>query len=450
MSIAAELAITNSQTDTGPPMPRSKFWNSPLAMLLVGLVIRLIASAFAYRDLLDPWRDHWEFGWETGRIAHSLATGHGFASPLYGAEGPTAWMGPVYPFLLSIVFRLFGSFTTSSAVAILALNSVFSALICVPVYFIAKRVFGDSTAMWTGWIWALYPYAIYFAASRVWETSLTALLFTLAVWMTYVLADEMSLGRWIFYAAVWAITSLTSPVTLVALPLMLAWIWHRNSKTAGGRVFAARASMFVLVFLALVSPWLVRNYRTFHRFIPFRDNLWLEFWVGNNGDTSDVYIDSAHPAHSSVELDEYRRYGEPVYFDRKKTQVLDFIRTHPGMFAWLTVRRFTFTWTGFWSLSPNYLKNEPFEIPNVVVSSALTILMLIGMRQAWRSHRISSLPSIFCLISIPAVYYLTHVDPNYRHPVDPEIILFAVCGIAAGKSGTIEAQRKEAAVTAPA
>src|SRR5207249_4702739 len=107
---------------------------------------------------------HWEFGWETGRIAYSLATGHGFASPLYGAEGPTAWMGPVYPFVLSIVFRLFGSFTTGSAVAILALNGVFSALTCVPVYFIAKRVFGDSTAMWTGWIWALYPYAIYFAA----------------------------------------------------------------------------------------------------------------------------------------------------------------------------------------------------------------------------------------------------------------------------------------------
>jgi len=68
---------------------------------MAALVIRFIACAFAYTALLDPSRDHWEFGWETGRVAHSLAVGQGFASPWPGTGGPTATVAPVYPLMLA-------------------------------------------------------------------------------------------------------------------------------------------------------------------------------------------------------------------------------------------------------------------------------------------------------------------------------------------------------------
>ena len=395
-------------------------------MFVAGLAIRLVASAFAYTILLDPSRDHWEFGWETGRVAHSLALGQGFASPWPGTYGPTATVAPVYPLMLAGIFRVFGSFTAASALAILALNSLFSALTVFPLRRIAAKVFGESTARWAGWTWVLYPFATYFAATRVWETCLTTLLFSIVVLLTYRVAEESGTSLRIGYGALWGLTACTSPVTLSALPLLLGWIGYRRRWNA---MFFKGATLALLVLIVSASPWFIRNYRAFHRFIPFRDNLWLEFHVGNNGDTSDVYIDAAHPAHNPAELRQYHDLGEIGYFEAKKAEVLDFIGSHPGFFAWVTARRVLLTWTGFWSFSRQYLANEPFEIPNMGLSLVTLVLLIRGIRRAWESARIENVPLLLCLLAIPAVYYVTHVDANYRHPVDPEIILFAVYGI---------------------
>ena len=51
------------------------------------------------------------FLFESGNIAHSIATGHGFGSPFHVDTGPTAWMTPVYPCLLAGIFRVFGEYT---------------------------------------------------------------------------------------------------------------------------------------------------------------------------------------------------------------------------------------------------------------------------------------------------------------------------------------------------
>src|SRR5437867_10185904 len=69
-----------------------------ILMVLAALVIRLAVMGFLYPEQLDPDRDHWRFGYETGRIARSIALGQGFSSPLFANTGPTAWMTPVYPY----------------------------------------------------------------------------------------------------------------------------------------------------------------------------------------------------------------------------------------------------------------------------------------------------------------------------------------------------------------
>ncbi len=44
--------------------------------VLAALVLRLVVVAFVYQDFLVPGRDHWEFGFEMGKIAYSIANGH--------------------------------------------------------------------------------------------------------------------------------------------------------------------------------------------------------------------------------------------------------------------------------------------------------------------------------------------------------------------------------------
>src|SRR5207244_12071413 len=98
--------------------------------------------------VLRPPRDHWDFGWAGGRIARAIAAGEGFSSPRCGQPGKTAWTTPVHPYLLAGVFRVVGIYSHASAWVILILNALFSALTCIPVYFVGNRRFGPGAASW--------------------------------------------------------------------------------------------------------------------------------------------------------------------------------------------------------------------------------------------------------------------------------------------------------------
>lgn len=148
-------------------------------MVSVAFGVRFATVMFVYDEQLMSARGDFEFGWEVGRVAKSLVNGHGFSSPLWGETGPTAWLTPVYALLLAGVFTIFGTYTTASAIVILSLNSLFSALTIIPLTRIARKIFGGKIAVGVGWAWAFFPYAIFIAAFRVWGECLDALLLTL-------------------------------------------------------------------------------------------------------------------------------------------------------------------------------------------------------------------------------------------------------------------------------
>ena len=95
---------------------------------------------------------------------NALATGHGFSSPFYGDTGPTAWAAPIYPYVVAAAFKIFGIYTHAASFALLTFNSFFAALTCWTIYRTALRVFNRAVAIWSGWIWALLPYTIFWAA----------------------------------------------------------------------------------------------------------------------------------------------------------------------------------------------------------------------------------------------------------------------------------------------
>ncbi|HEU0183749.1 MAG TPA: hypothetical protein VFS27_00430, partial [Blastocatellia bacterium] len=66
-----------------------RVYQSPGWIVVIAFLIRLIVALFLIGDQFSPQRDHFSFGWETGRIARSIALGQGFSSPLHGPTGPT-------------------------------------------------------------------------------------------------------------------------------------------------------------------------------------------------------------------------------------------------------------------------------------------------------------------------------------------------------------------------
>src|SRR4029077_15332679 len=83
------------------------------------------------------------YGGETGAIAAAIASGRGFSSPLPRIQtGATAWLAPIYPYLLAGIFKLAGIFTFRSMFVIRVLDIVFSALTCWPIRSAGTVAFG--------------------------------------------------------------------------------------------------------------------------------------------------------------------------------------------------------------------------------------------------------------------------------------------------------------------
>ena len=396
-------------------------------MVLIALGIRLAVVAFLYPEHLNPDRDHWKFAGETGRIARSLVKGKGFSSPFFAETGPTTWVAPLFPLLLAGVFKIFGVYTKASALAILALDCLFSALTCIPVFLVAKKHFGERVALWSGWLWVFFPYSIFFAADFIWATTLSTLLFALVFLVVLHLEETSEISHWIGFGALAGFAALNDPIVMSAAPFLGAWCWSRRYRQ-GGRWFRPGVAA-VLAVVAVSSPWFIRNYHAFGKFIPFRGNLGFEFYCGNNQDSWHWDPPGYHPSDTDQEWREYQQLGETGYVAHKRDQAFAFIRAHRQLYVTMTLRRVVYIWTGFWSFGERYLKEEPFDIPNIFFCTGLTVIMLFGLRQAARDGLGVAIPYIIVFLSFPLVYYFTHPEDYHRRPIDPLFVVLVVYGV---------------------
>jgi 4-amino-4-deoxy-L-arabinose transferase-like glycosyltransferase len=408
-----------------PTQPSSPSRVPPyVLMVVIALAVRLAVIPFLYHDWMDPFvLEHWAFG----RVARSIAMGHGFGSP-FADVGPSALLPPVYSYLLAGIFKIFGIETKASVIAALSLNSLFSALTCVPVFLLAKQAFGQRVAKWAGWGWVFSPYGIYYGADWAWSTCLLALELCCLFLLAWRLESSSRVRDWLAFGALCGFAGLTEPVALSVLPLLGLWTLYRIYRQS--RPWKAPMVAAALAGIVVLAPWLVRNYATFHQFIPVRSGFGLEFYLGNSG-YSTRWVDSdLHPNHSAAELGEYERVGEVAYMHHKMQQGKDFVRSHPGWFVWMTFRRIVYMWTGYWSFDRAYLKEEPLDPPNILLDTTLTILALWGLRRVFKQDDALGVRFAILLFFFPLTYYVSHPETYYFRPVDPLIVVLAAVAIA--------------------
>jgi hypothetical protein len=91
-----------------------------------------------------------------------------------------------------------------------------------------------------------------------------------------------------------------------------------------------------------------------------------------------------------------------------------------------SLRHVIFMWTGFWSFNRDYLRQEPFDPENICFLTLLSLLSIAGLYFMFREGRGATARLYFLvLLSFPVPYYLSHLDPGFRHPVDPLLVILA-------------------------
>jgi hypothetical protein len=370
------------------------------------------------------------FEQETGNIAFALSQGKGFSNLFRQNTGPTAWLPPVYPFLLSLIFRVFGAFTISSFFAAVLLNALFSAAATFPLYHLARQLTGRTVAIVTAWVWVFLPAGIMMPFEWIWDTSLSILFATTLLWMTFRISNSASPKRWLAYGLLWAIALLTNPSLGIALPFFLIWaaLRARDLVQLSWRI---PAITFALILLCCL-PWTIRNYSAFHRFIPIRSSLPFELWIGNNDIFDPHAINGIQRITRFEETRHYAQLGENAYLAEKWTRATFFIRQKPALFLQLTGRKIIATWIGTEQPFSDFLHANSFLVRTVLLCNfLLTLGTAAGVLLVARARNPFAAPLAVFPMLYPLVYYFTHTSLRYRHPIDPLLLFLAVFAFAA-------------------
>ena len=422
----ADKASTSSSSNSFQTA-RTVFW--------VAFILRLLYMTLAHTYHLRTGQDHFAFGYEMGRVAQALVTGHGYADPFIGHTGPTTWVPPLYPLLLAGVFKIFGVYTLRSAWVILAINSFFSALTTLTTYEIAARCFNRRVAVWAAWIWALYPAAMQYAVRWVWDmtvsTWLLSLILVLALRMRRIgeIASDSdprsnengrTLQRWLIFGVLWGLLALSNPSLLLFLPACGLWLLHGTRHL---RRQVGFASMSALVFIICISPWMIRNALVFHRFIPMRANFGAELYLGNGPGAMGFLMEYNHPYEAPDQLRLYKEMGEVAYAQMRGGLAKKYIASHPGRFLRNSLKRLYFFWISVPHPTDKAWYVEAVRVANFAFAS---IAGLFGLALALKRRKPAAWLFAWAFLLIPLIYYFVTVHARFRNPLEPLIAILTV------------------------
>ncbi len=341
---------------------------------------------------------------------------------------PTSRWPPVYPGLLSLAYRVFGSDPLSGEL----LNAFLSALAVPLLYLCARRMYGRREAIVAGALLAVFPGQIFLTDVLLAETLYTTLLVAVLA-----LCLVLPRDRWWVAGAIGltiGVAAETRAEGLLLLILPLA-IWWRPR----GREVALLAAGVVLV----VGAWTARNAVEMDAFVPISTNGSQTLWSGHNdgayGGPSYVTPSAAaqRAAPSSPreqELDDARRL---------RADALDWAIAHPLGEALLVPRKLAWLVRGDSAVLFQWVQPGALGEPKAISDTAaiplgniadlffygLLALTLIAALVAWRSRPLTpGERALWILLSASLVLYGFVLYGNYRYrmPLEPVMILLAV------------------------
>jgi hypothetical protein len=335
------------------------------ALLLLGAILNVV---------LQAKNQAMGLGVEPTGIARSLAAGRGFM--LVGV--PSAHAAPLFPLILSGLLKLFGDGPPFSySVAALEIVTQWTIFLLLPV--LSKRLLNSACI---GYFAAavLIPANVIFLGVEASAAAVVLEVAAIAPLSALVSGSLMGLG------------ALLSPVVGLAI-FVMHFRWNRGF------------GLSLIVAALLCTPWTIRNYAVFHRFIPIRDSFGIVFRLSHNpfAGVTDESSTVAHHQYEPVVNPEMKQkliaMGEPAFYDRLGQDAKEWVRDNPKRSLELFAGRVVAYWF-------------PLDQPSLAV---LTLFSLAGLWLSWREASVRRL-AFALLVVFPLPYYVVLNSPRYRMP----------------------------------
>ncbi len=415
------------------------------AALIVALLLRAAFGLFYWtgKPLTHDEREYLA-------LAYNLVAGRGFIQdlpdqpkhPLVQQYG----RAPIYPlFLTPLVWTdatwRSGQPMSEVPAAIKLAQSIVGTFSVYLLALLAARAAGARAGVMAGWIAALYPPLLWMCAYALSETLFTCLALSCVALLGGVLdraEDARRPGaarRVLLGGLVAGVAILTRPAMLFFMPLEALLAWRRRF---------AYAVLLAVGSLIVVAPWIARNFATYHKFVLVASDGGVTFWTGNHPQATGEGDLAANPHLKRLNVELRARYPgqteeqlEAVYY----REAFQFIREHPGQWAWLMVKKAFYTWI---PLGPSYRLHSPrYFWASVLSYGALLPFAVIGLARLLKSSPPWSV--LWLALSAALVCLVFFPQERFRIPViDPAVIVCAAVALAAfGRS------RRDVATSGP-
>ena len=387
-----------------------------MVILLVAALARLLTAVYL-GDRADTWPVHDQDSYDA--LAQRVLAGKGFTFdrpwyPWVPPETPTSYYSSTMVLYLAGIYALFGYHPLAARI-ITALIGTGS---CYLVYRLGRRLFSVQVGLLAAGLTAVYAYLVYFSATLMTETLFIAAIL-LALDTSLDLVERSTWGRWLRLGLTLAIAVLFRMAVLPFVFLLLIWIAFKSKK----RPRLYHVLLPLLIIALAVSPWTVRNYRLYGRFMLSESQFGHVFWNANHPDRGASY-DFEESAWVAPLPEDIRDLNEADKTYILLARGIRNVLADPVRFLILSLNRAVVMFM-FWPSPHSPLISN---VSRVFSFGILFPFMLYGLFLSFRNWRRCTLLYLFMIVHV-SVYLTSWVLIRYRLPIDPLLILFAALAL---------------------
>ena len=372
--------------------------NLILANLIV-LAFKIIYLVFVQKEF---------GGLEDFTIAKNIVQYHQYSE--FIDQGGTAFKLPVYPFCMAIFIWLFGD---NALFGLAIFQAILSFSIPILIYK-TVRLFGlGKTGITAGFLFLLSPaYFLYPGNMEATNVFVPILLFWFYLYFRIWFSLENKNLDFIIFGVVTAFLFLTQVVIVPLSGLMILALLI--FKKANFKNF----SYLVLTIVLLYSPWIIRNYYVFDKFVPSKTPTWQNIYYGftENGQLlDDLKLISKERDHELYQTRDEN--SELVMEDIYKNEVKKVTHFEPHFF----IKKAMSNFFCLWFVPPKYFDDNSLSVllgrkMYVLVINLLTLISLIFI---YRKSKIMFWFSLLFIANFSFPYMIGHAN-NIRFKLDFE------------------------------